>query len=128
MNLLIQKYKEEFFCESYVGTDVKSEVNLLASKWRDGFKFELNSVGKKRFPLNENLSWNKLNPDINSTERFLKMICGINNIEEYPTIVSIAVTACIIPVSNTEWLRGGCTLNELKQIKKLHQKVMPLMH
>lgn len=56
------------------------------------------------------------------------MICGINNIEEYPTIVSIAVTACIIPVSNTEWLRGGCTLNELKQIKKLHQKVMPLMH
>ena len=63
---------------------------------RDSFKFELISVRKKSYQLKENLSWNKLKPDINATEWLLKQICGANKINEYPIVTSIAKIALII--------------------------------
>ena len=74
---------------------MKREMNSWIS-----FKFELISVRKKSYQLKENLSRNKLKPDINATEWLLKQICGANNINEYPVVTSIAKIALIIPVSN----------------------------
>ena len=92
----MQPYKAEIFCESHVGNDDEKR-NELNNKW-DSFKFELISVGKKCFQLNENLPWNKLKPNVSATEWFLKKIFGTNSIDEYPTIISITEIVYIIPV------------------------------
>ena len=73
ISLLIQQYKAESFYESYVGNDDEKR-NELNNKW-DSFKFELILVGRKCFQLNENLSWNKLKPDLTgSWKRFFGTI------------------------------------------------------
>ena len=82
----------------YFGTGDEKR-NAFMSEW-DSFKFELISMRKKWFQLKENLSRIKLKPDINATEWLLKQICGTNNVDEHPFIISIAKISFIILASN----------------------------
>ena len=83
----------------------------------NSFKFELISVRKKWFQLKENLSRNKLKPDINGTEWLLKQICGVSNIDEYPIITSIVKTAFITLVSSAWPERGGSSIKRTEANK-----------
>ena len=83
----------------------------------NSFKFELISVRKKWFQLKENLSRNKLKPDINGTEWLLKQICGVNNIDEYPIITSIVKTAFITLASSAWPERGGSSIKRTEANK-----------
>ena len=73
---------------------------------------------KKWFQLKENLSQNKLKPNINATEWLLKQIWIANNIDEYPVITCIAKIAFIIPLSIAlpEW--GGKAIKQIKTDKR----------
>ena len=62
----------EILCGYYFGNDDKKR-NEFMNEW-DSFRFELNSTRKKWLQLKENLSQNKLKPDINATECLLKQI------------------------------------------------------
>ena len=106
----------EFLCEYYFGTD-NEKKNEFMNEW-DSFEFELISVRKKWFQLKENLSRNKLKPDINATEWFLKQICMANKIDEYPIITSIAEIAFIIRGSNAWPEQIGSAIKRIKINKR----------
>ena len=88
----------EILCGSYLGTDDEKRNEFMNES--DSFKCELISVRKKWFRLKENLSRNKLKPDISAAEWLLKQIYGANNIAECPVITFTAKIAFITPVSN----------------------------
>ena len=87
------------------------------NEW-ESFEFELISVRKKWFQLKEDLSRNKLKPDINATEWLLKQICVANKIDEYPIITSITEIAFITRVSNAWPERIGSTIKRIKINKR----------
>ena len=62
----------EILCGYYFGNDDEKR-NEFMNEW-DSFRFELISTRKKWLQLKENLSQNKLKPDINATECLLKQI------------------------------------------------------
>ena len=83
------------------------------NEW-DSFRFELISMRKKWLQLKENLSQNKLKPDINATECLLKQIWSANSIDEYSIVISIGKIAFITTDSNA-WPERGCSA--IKRIK-----------
>ena len=87
------------------------------NEW-ENFEFELISERKKWFQLKEDLSRNKLKPDINATEWLLKQICVANKIDEYPIITSITEIAFITRVSNAWPERIGSTIKRIKINKR----------
>ena len=83
------------------------------NEW-DSFRFELISMRKKWLQLKENLSQNKLKPDINATECLLKQIWSANSIDEYPTVISIGKIAFITTDSNAWPERGRSAIKRIK--------------
>ena len=102
----------EILCGYYFGNDDEKR-NEFMNEW-DSFRFEVISMRKKWLQLKENLSQNKLKPDINATECLLKQIWSANSIDEYPIVISIGKIAFITTDSNAWPERGRSAIKRIK--------------